>query len=89
MQNKEGMRLVQQVHAKRRRPGNLQNLQRQGQVSLQAGGVRHHQRHVRLPAHSGDCGGCAESRTAALMARAKAIAAKASDMDPEAAAPTG
>ncbi len=44
------LRLVQQVHAKRRRPGNLQNLQRQGQVPLQAGGVRHHQRHVRLPA---------------------------------------
>ena len=39
-----------------------------------------------FPACPGDCGGCAESRAAALMARAKAIAAKASDMDPEAAA---
>ncbi len=39
-----------------------------------------------LPACSGDCGGCAESRAAAFMARAKAIAAKASEMDPEAAA---
>ena len=41
-------RLVQQVHTDYHRPRNLQNLQRQSQIPLQTGGVRYHQRDVRL-----------------------------------------
>ena len=41
-------RLVQQVHADYHRPRNLQDLQRQSQIPLQTGGVRYHQRDIRL-----------------------------------------